>query len=484
MRARQRSRRSAALTLSLALAAWPVAASAVRPAAPHTAPHTAPRGARERVRIPPFARLYRTSCSTCHTAMPKLNVLGEAFRLNGYRLPDNRQLLKREEPVELGAEPWKELWPRAIYPGRIPGAVPLSVRVESDMQALRAPDSAYSFTYRFPHEIYLLAAGELGERIALFVEGSWARERGLGFLQAKAIVNDPLPWLPDRTLNVSVGLQSLYLFTFADRELDRAARQGFLWQGFRFADVRPRNPATGEELRATGEFQLRTPQPAVELNGILGRRLYYGAGVAQGTTGRTEDRDNHKDLYYKLRYKLGGLALDGTYDPGGGPQTGSHGQLLERRALIVEHFGYFGSEPLGGGRADRHRSFGAAVRLLRGPLDVGGGYVWRRHADPWGAGSAGTFASPFGKAEYLFLPWVLGTLKADRLNVTPAAALAARGFVAGDGDQARVLPGLVLLVRPNARLVVEGELFLEHAARAESGRPRQHALWTRLDVAF
>ena len=36
--------------------------------------------------IPAFARMYRTSCSTCHTAAPKLNVLGEAFRLNGYRL--------------------------------------------------------------------------------------------------------------------------------------------------------------------------------------------------------------------------------------------------------------------------------------------------------------------------------------------------------------------------------------------------------------
>ena len=46
--------------------------------------------------IPAFARKYRTGCTTCHTAAPKLNVLGEAFRLNGYRFPENDALLRRD----------------------------------------------------------------------------------------------------------------------------------------------------------------------------------------------------------------------------------------------------------------------------------------------------------------------------------------------------------------------------------------------------
>ena len=73
--------------------------------------------------IPAFARRYRTSCSTCHTAAPKLNPLGEAFRLNGYRFPFNDKLIREENPVSLGAEPWKDLWPRAIWPGELAESV-------------------------------------------------------------------------------------------------------------------------------------------------------------------------------------------------------------------------------------------------------------------------------------------------------------------------------------------------------------------------
>ena len=37
--------------------------------------------------IPPFARKYQTACTTCHTAFPKLNPFGMAFRATGYRMP-------------------------------------------------------------------------------------------------------------------------------------------------------------------------------------------------------------------------------------------------------------------------------------------------------------------------------------------------------------------------------------------------------------
>ena len=35
----------------------------------------------------PFARKYQTACTTCHTAFPKLNPFGMAFRATGYRMP-------------------------------------------------------------------------------------------------------------------------------------------------------------------------------------------------------------------------------------------------------------------------------------------------------------------------------------------------------------------------------------------------------------
>ena len=206
-------------------------------------------------RIPAFARKYRTSCTTCHTAAPKLNVLGEAFRLNGYQFPENDALLRNDDPVPLGADEWKELWPRAIWPGEIPGSAALALRVQSDVQVTRRAGEP-TVSLRFPQEVYLLAGSTLGEDIGAFVEVEWTQEGGVEVLQAKLKFQNLLPWLPKRSLNAWIGLQNLYLFTFADRQIDRAGRQKFLWQQFRASDLELRNPATNETLQSANTFRL------------------------------------------------------------------------------------------------------------------------------------------------------------------------------------------------------------------------------------
>lgn len=435
--------------------------------------------------IPAFARKYRTSCSTCHTAAPKLNVLGEAYRLNGYRFPENDALLRRDQPVPLGEEPWKDLWPRAIWPGEISGDVPVAVRLQNDLQLTRDPEAGYRWTYRFPEEIYLLAASTLGDGIAAFFEGEWTRDAGPRLVQAKVKFQDPVPWLPRRALNLWLGLQNLYLFTFADRQIDRSARQNFLWQTFRVADVELRDARTGESRRSLNEFQLRRPQPAVELNGLAAGRLYYAVGLAQGAGTRTTDHDNHRDFFYKLRYKVGGLGLDGMYPQGGGPMLGGHGQLLDR-SFIFEHFAYFGAEPAQGGREDTHRSYGVNARAISGPVDIGVGYVWGKNENPWGSAADAELTrwSLFGKAEYLLLPWLIASLKFDQLDVDIPGPLRTGRLAPVSPDQTRVMPGAVLLVRQNVRTVVEAELFTRHTPSGAASRRRPHNLWFRLDVAF
>ena len=54
-------------------------------------------GARPAGAVPVFARKYQTSCQTCHVIFPKLNAHGEAFRLNGYRMPAAHA---EEEPIK------------------------------------------------------------------------------------------------------------------------------------------------------------------------------------------------------------------------------------------------------------------------------------------------------------------------------------------------------------------------------------------------
>ncbi len=435
--------------------------------------------------IPAFARKYRTSCSTCHTAAPKLNVLGEAFRLNGYRFPENDELLRRDDPVQLGAPPWKDLWPRTIWPSDIPGYIPLALRIQSDIQLTRDEDSEFGWTYRFPDELYVLAASTFGDNISVYLETEWTREEDLEVVQAKIEFQNLVPALPDRLLNLWFGMQNLYLFTFADRQIDRAARQRFQWQDYRVSDLVLKNPETGQELGSKNTFRLRQAQPSIELNGLVGGRFSYGLGLAQGASNLSTDNNNHKDLYYRVRYKLGGLRLDGRYDAGDEPVLGGGGQLFDR-SVTIEHFGYFGSEPVDGSRQDDHRAFGISARVLYGPIDLGAGFVWGRNDDPWGLGSESgvDFRSFFAKGEYVALPWLLGSVKFDVLESELPAFVKEQGFTQGSLDQKKLLPGVIFLIRQNVRAVAEVELFIEHEATRQRMQRKPHNLWIRLDVSF
>jgi len=479
------------LTLISALLWWP----AVLEASPwpeaedsfglvHEWPLTRADGLRHGL-IPAFSRQYRTACSTCHTAAPKLNVLGEVFRLNGYRMPENQLLLRDDDPVSLGDEAWKDQWPRAIWPGDVPGQTPIALRIQTDMQWTRDQLVDYDFTYRFPHEVYILAGTTLGNSIGLFLESEWSREEGLQVTQAKMKFQDAIPGLSPGRANIWIGLQNPYLFSFADRQIDRAARQRFTWQEFRASDLRFVNPETGADLVSRNSFEIGSPQASIELNGLLSPKLYYGVGLAQGTTRQTVDNNTAKDLYYKIRYKLGGLDLRGQYDDDDGPAVGTGGQLLDR-SLTLEQFGYFGSQPASQGLEDRTRSLGVALRALVEEWDAGVGVVWTHHEDPWGGDNAGTldYWSAFGKVEYLVLPWVIGSLKAERFSAAIPDNLLSDGFSLGERRRTTVMPGLVVLLRQNVRGVIEGEFFLRDTPSVELNLRRPHNIWFRLDVAF
>ena len=76
--------------------------------------------------VPYFSRKYGTSCVTCHEAYPKRNAVGEAFRMRGYRFVDD-DTYRKQEPVEMGDEAYKRLWPKAVLPTTTPAQIPLSL---------------------------------------------------------------------------------------------------------------------------------------------------------------------------------------------------------------------------------------------------------------------------------------------------------------------------------------------------------------------
>ncbi len=84
--------------------------------------------------VPSFARKYQTSCQTCHVAFPKLTPFGEAFRRNGYRFPEGGdEETTEEEPLALGSDSYKKVWPESVWPGQIPGATPISFGIQTGL---------------------------------------------------------------------------------------------------------------------------------------------------------------------------------------------------------------------------------------------------------------------------------------------------------------------------------------------------------------
>jgi hypothetical protein len=428
--------------------------------------------------IPPFSRRYRTSCSTCHVTPGKLNTQGEAFRINGYRFPDDDARLRHDQPVPLGAEPWKDLWPQSIWPGEIPGALPLSIHLVNDVRIGRTAAGHTGAGFVFPAGLGIQSATALGDGLAAFAEVNWRPGSGLQTGEIRALLLDPLPFLPPRALGLAIGALQPHLLTLGDMRLDRAARQLFLWQRIRLADWPVHRPGR-DTLVAESGFRLAAVRPTIELAGLARGRVGYGLGFVQPPSA-TGDAGLPTDVYVKLRLKLGGLALDGI--AAGGDAAGWGGQLLDN-GVILEHFTYLGETRLSGGVTDTHRSHGVAARVLAGRADVGAGGVWGRNANPWAVdGLEARQTSLYGRGEYLLFPWVVASLKVDRTRFR------AVGTAAGDGvdplHRARVMPGLVALLRQNVRAIAEADLYVRDEPRSGPAGERAHALWLRLDVAF
>ncbi len=90
--------------------------------------------AKQSAAIPAFARQYGTSCSTCHIDFPKLNDFGKAFKDAGFKFPSDDASMLKIPPVMLGAPANAEVWPKAIWPGTIPGIPPIGFQMSNYLQ--------------------------------------------------------------------------------------------------------------------------------------------------------------------------------------------------------------------------------------------------------------------------------------------------------------------------------------------------------------
>jgi hypothetical protein len=173
--------------------------------------------------IPAFSRMYGTSCSTCHIDFPKLNDFGKAFKDAGFKFPKDDEQMLKIPPVMLGAPANKELWPKAIWPGTIPGISPIGLRYNNYLQftgssknnfnALLPPGTIPMFVPTADFEtgfFSIFTAGNFDSDIAFWADDdisvSGANANGsLGQAYLKFVNLGRLIKLPENALNFKVG---------------------------------------------------------------------------------------------------------------------------------------------------------------------------------------------------------------------------------------------------------------------------------------
>src|SRR5271157_2689843 len=268
--------------------------------------------------IPTFARKYATSCITCHTVYPKLNDTGEAFRRNGFQFPTNEDILVKEEPVKMGTDSFKAMFPNSIWPSSLPSIPPISIFAqEQTIVNLRPKGQEPTVDFAFPSDIEFIGAGTFGQDISSLYN--------IGFSPAGS---------------VSVGrvfVQFSNLFSWSSEEDEDGTHEGSRWAvlpphalNLKIGKIDPgviphviseesfpllqyaAMPSNTFIVGQTG-FALFAEQPAIELNGILRQYWSYCVGFSNGGSAvfLPQDDNTFKDVYFRVARKWYGFPLDG-----------------------------------------------------------------------------------------------------------------------------------------------------------------------------
>jgi len=378
--------------------------------------------------IPAFSRKYKTSCSTCHIAFPKLTPFGEAFRRNGYQFPDGGdEAATKEEPVSLGAEGNKKAFPDAIWPSTIPGSVPIGVVAELEATYSPHRDPKWDLT-TLEGELEVLAGGTLGEDISFYAEVGVVDD-AIEIERATVIFS-----------NLFGGTTSMF-----------NSKIGKFEPGiFSFSNHRRISPAYGITTGMLGDngWSLEGAQKGIELNGVIANgRLGYNGGLVEGAGNVT---NSIKDVYGHLTYKIGGMRLDGVTEEGASSKGPT--QPWQDNSVTIGGFVYGGTATLdgssGGGANvdDDFTMFGGDVNIWFDRLNLIGAVAQQQDDSPFLSDPAikSDLTSFMVEGSYIVYPWLIPLVRFENAKVKDAP-----------NAERRVISAIQFLVRANVRFAVE-----------------------------
>lgn len=414
--------------------------------------------------IPAFARKYQTACSTCHNNYPELNDFGEAFKKNGFKFPKDDETFVKEAPVLLGAKAQKEAFPRAVYPGEIPGSIPIGLRYSGFATFNSKRPIGLGFVPRAdlftPNAFTVIAAGSMGPNISFWIDddistGGSGADGGLGEGYIK--FNDLGRYLgmPKDTLNVRVGQFELDL-PFTQARGINLSDYDIYFQGSEIGGL----PGSTSNPFAIGESQR-----GIEFGGYPNDGNFeWSAALVNGNNDGTAVR-NSKDVYLRVsqRFNLDRDKASRKEIRASGP-TGPH----DHTSLRLGAFYYYGRNALNldqtmfpgfGTITEPFYRAGADFRFKYQKFELYGlamhGYdknlfpnLITNTLDP---ATPVTFSGGFAEAEYWFYPWVIGTMRYDVVN-SPTDF---QNGVSEHNTRNRFSPGMQFLIRDNIKAAFE-----------------------------
>jgi hypothetical protein len=413
--------------------------------------------------IPAFARKYQTSCSTCHNNFPELNDFGEAFKKNGFKFPQNDEQFIKEPPVLLGAKAQRQVFPKAVYPGEIPGAIPIGFRYSGFAAYNSKQPLAQGFLPRTdlftPNTFTIFSAGSLGDNLSFWIDddistGGSGAQGGLGDGYLK--VNDLGHYigLPKDTLNVRFGQFELDLPFSQARSINPTDY-----------DIYDQASTAGALGTTTNPFVFAAPQRGIEIGGYPNDGYFtWSVSALDGSNDNPAGR-NSKDVYVRVsqRFNLERDASVRKEVQAAGP-TGPR----DHTSIRIGGFYYYGRNALNldgklaPGFGTIHEPFyraGGDLRFRYRNFELWGLAMYGRDQNLIPNADIGillhstpvTFSGGFVEAEYWFYPWLIGLMRYDAVN-SPTDFLNGASL---HNTRNRFSPGVQALIRANIKTVFE-----------------------------
>jgi hypothetical protein len=438
--------------------------------------------------VPYFSRKYRTSCVTCHEAFPKRNAVGEGFRMRGFRFVDDESY-RKEEPVEMGDEAYKRLWPNAVWPSALPAQIPLSLigRFLGEVDLDGSRDESVMFL--LPEELEMVAADAMGDSLSfygdvIYISKDFGGSETESWITAKAWLQFQSLLGPENLLNLrvgTVGTQGMALYTA--RDANNFTTHFYQYTTWGMPQVKL--DSSGLNDFKGNPFTLQ-PLAGIELNGVGKRWMYSGGWVAsdvKNPVNEFPDSDFYvvgigekspQDFFLQCAYKIGGLPMDGSVAKGEN-MLAADPQFWRDDHLMFSLFGYRGTadieiEDAAGETSTSDDDFwrlGGGVQAKYKDLTVGAGYMWGRNDNPYGDLSSKSVDSGAWLAEayYFVYPWLIPYVRYEGLYLDLPSNV---DGLDDDQDRGRIIVGGKAMIRSNIALNVEVTTYT-NGAKVEEG---------------